>query len=97
LIVAKVVVVKDSVAQVRGDKAVVKDSVAQVRGDKVVVVKDSVAQVKGDKAAQRLPADVKVSQAGPVAANPEIRITRYFQQSGPVAAFFLFNQNISEK
>jgi len=78
LIVAKVVVVKDSVAQVRGDKVVVvKDSVAQVKGDKVVVV--------------------KVSQAGPVAANPEIRITRYFQQSGPVAAFFLFNQNISEK
>ena len=61
------------------------------------VVKASVAQVRRvAKADQRLPADVKDSQADPVAANPEIRITRYFQQGGPMVAFFLFNQYIGE-
>jgi hypothetical protein len=61
------------------------------------VVKASVAQVRRvAKADQRLPADVKDSQSDPAAANPEIRITRYFQQGGPMAAFFLFNQYIGE-
>jgi hypothetical protein len=96
LIVVKAVV-KDSVAQVRVAKAaVVKDSVAQVRKvAKVVqrlpaVVKDSVAQVrKVAKAAQRLPADVMGSQAVPDAANPEIRITRYFNKAALWPPFFV--------
>ncbi len=90
--VARVKVKEDARA-----KAVVKASVAQVRKAAKVVVKASGAQVRRvAKAAQRLPADVKDSQADPAAANPEIRITRYFQQGGPMAAFFLFNQYIGE-
>jgi nucleotide-binding universal stress UspA family protein len=92
LIVAKVVVVKDSVAQVRGDKAVVKDSVAQVRGDKavvkdsvaqvrgdkVVVVKDSVAQVRGNKAAQNLLVAAKDNPADLVAVSPKTPQAKQF-------------------
>ena len=78
---------KGSVVQAK--VVVVKDSVAQVKVDKVVVVKDSVAQVRKAKAVQRLLVDAKDNQADQAAVNLKIlQIKKFIKGDYLVALFY---------